>query len=228
MSEKKKLPRATMAQAKAAWEAYPDSESDPRSFRKVIKVLEGQGLGCAISTLQRWKDSGWVIGNMQRANKDEIAKRKGERAAQLSGKVSEKTAEHEAKASTRLEVIAAEELAMKAERERLIAETVLDSDLARFAMRESLIAQIILARQIIRRAAVLVEVAPEIAAKVFEVLKGPAASTTIVIPPNEQRSGEDGDGAKVVEGRLVREPSPTQLAIESFRQRRREKQGVAA
>jgi hypothetical protein len=60
--------------------------------------------------------------------------------------------------------------------------------------------------------------APDKAAKIVEALKGPWASATIIIPPNDSRA----DDAKVVDGRVLHEKSATELAIEAFQARMRE------
>jgi len=203
MSEKR---RATLAEAKAAWDAYPEND---RSVRKVVKALADQGLDVAISTLQRWKDAGWAVGNIDAAAK----------AARASAKVSEKIGEHEGKAMTRLEVIAMEEAAMKVRRAELLADGNQTSRLQETAKRELYAAQILLAEQISRRAAVIVEVQPEIAAKILAVLTEATSSTTIIVPPDE--AAANGEGAKVIEGRVL-EPSPTAQAIEAFKARRRQ------
>jgi hypothetical protein len=57
----------------------------------------------------------------------------------------------------------------------------------------------------------------EKAAKIIEALKGPWASATIIIPPNDSRA----DDAKVVNGRVLPEKSATQIAIEAFKARNR-------
>jgi len=223
-----------MVQAKAIWDALPPGTS----IRKGAEAIEAQGLTCAVSTLGRWIDSAWTTSQMQTQQRRAQASRarpktgprpetQANKAETASAKVSKATEAQEGKL-TRLDVIMAEEAAMKAERERLLQEKVLDSELARTAMRESLIAQIVLARQITRRAAVLVEIDPETAAKLLHVLKQPAASTTVIVPKDEQPDAApptNGDNAKVVEGKVI-EKSHTQLAIENFRNRRA--QGVAA
>lgn len=212
MSEpnKSELRRATMAEAKAAWEAYPDTEAKPRSIRKVIAAMRKHGIDLSVSTFQRWKDADWTAIRMERAQK-------------LTRQIVEKTAEHDAKVAEP-DAVATETaiiLAMAEELEKIQA----DSEIQRKLTRKSMIAQIILSELLIRRGVVLMTVAPEIAVKAIEVLKGPSASTTIVMPPNEQPQPGNGDGAKVVEGRLL-EKSSTQIAIEAFQARRRE--GVAA
>ena len=207
--------KATMAEAKSAWDAFEGK----RSIRKVVDALAEQGLKVTVSTLQRWKDADWLTTNAdKRARAAQTARKTGE-------KISAKTEDMEGKL-TRLEIIEREEREMKAERERLMHVDMLDSELARLAMRESLVAQIVLARQITRRAAIIAEIAPEIAAKLMDVLKQPAASTTIIIPPNEVQQGINGDDAKVVNGRTLPQKSESQLAIEAFRNRR--SQEVAA
>jgi hypothetical protein len=216
MSEPRK---ATIADAKAAWEAFP--EGPDKSIRNVIDAMRKAGIECPVANMQRWKKKGWVI--KERPTKGRHRKAKIEDA---SAAVSDGVKQHETKAQTRLEVIAAEEAAMKTRRAELMADSVQPSRLQEIANREILTAQILLAEQISRRAAVLVEVAPEIAAKMLAVLTEATRSTTIVIPPEQPASPANGDGAKVVDGRVLREPSPTQTAIELFKARQR--QGVAA
>jgi hypothetical protein len=94
------------------------------------------------------------------------------------------------------------------------------SHLAQEAVRQSLIAQILLARHIAKHAESIVMGAPDKAAKITEALKGPWASATIIIPPNDSRA----DDAKVVNGRVLPEKSATALAIEEFEARWREEQ----
>lgn len=208
MSEqRKKLPRATLAQAKAAWEAHPAP-----SIRKVMDSLELAGLSCSLATMQRWRKAKFEL--KKRASRQTTAE-------QARAKVNKGIEQIEEKALTRIEQLEAEESEMRNLRDTLLTNS--DSELARIAMRESLVAQILLSRQIQRRAVVIVELAPEKAPKMIEALKGPAASTTIVLPPGET-SGQ-GDDAKVVQGRVIEE-SPTQLAIAAFKAR--QKQGVAA
>jgi hypothetical protein len=212
--------KATMVEAKQAWDDFPENE---RSIRKVVAAMKQNGLSCHPSTLQRWKDADWLTGHMQRRSRNEQTKRaksETKKADKASAKVSETLAAQEGKL-TRLEIIEAEEAEMKLEREKLLSDSVLDSDLARIAMRESLIAQIVIARQITRRASVLLETQPEIAAKLIDALKAPAASTTIVIPPADRpEPNGNGDDARVVNGRVLPEKSASQLAIESFKNRR--------
>lgn len=215
MSEQSiKLKRATPDQAKAAWEAHPAP-----SVRTVCEALREIGLSCAVATLQRWHKAGWVLKtNGRRKDHAKAAAKAQEAVAKGVDRQDDKTL-------TRLEMFAAEEATMK-DRAEALGEIEQDSELARQAMRTSLIAQIILSEQIIRRAAFLMEVAPDRAAKLIEALKGPAASTTIVIPPEQSKQqGDNGDGAKVVDGRVI-EQSPTAMAISSFKLRRKE--GVAA
>jgi hypothetical protein len=177
--------------------------------------MRENGIECPIANLQRWVKHEFVF----RPN----ARRKpitAKEAKEASASVSKAAKDGEAKALTRLEVLIAEEAEMKARAEEL-DKIEQDSELARKAMRKSMIAQIILAEQIIRRAAFIVEAAPDIAAKVMDVLKGPTASTTIVIPPtSEDKPAPNGDSAKIIDGRVL-EKSPSQMAIEAFKARQR-------
>lgn len=213
MSEQsKERPRATIAQAKAAWEAHPDP-----SIRTVVAALKEAGLVCSISTLQRWHKAEWALRRDVEANKRTTAE-------EASAKVGENVKKIEEKALSRIEMFEAEEAAMK----KLAADLDViesDSELSRKAMRKSLIAQIVLSEQIIRRAALLVELAPGKVASIMEALKGPAASTTIVIPQDNAPQGHNGDGARVIDGRVI-EDSPVASAITAFKQR--QKQGVPA
>lgn len=209
MSKKK----ASIAECKKAWEEFPVKFPDRKhSGQNVVKQMQSEGFAIAQSTFARWRSNGW---HPDKPN-----------AKTSSENLSKDTPKHEQKL-TRLDVIEMEEALMKAEREKLLAEVTLDSELARQALRESLVAQIVLARQIVRRASVLVEIAPEVAAKLLLALKEPLASTTIIIPPNEAPASApgNGDGAKVVDGKVI-EKSVTQMAIERFKQRQTE--GVAA
>jgi hypothetical protein len=95
--------------------------------------------------------------------------------------------------------------------------------LGKEAVRQSLIAQILLARHISRHADSIVMGAPDKAAKIIEALKGPWASATIILPPNDSRA----DDAKVVDGRVVLEKSATALAIEEFQRRYNAEQEAA-
>lgn len=211
MSEK---PRATIDQAKAAWEAHPAP-----SIRSVVAALEEAGLACNVATLQRWRKAGWVLKGKTVSAAD--AKKLQDKAAKA---VADGVKEHGDKVLTRIEVITQEEALMKVRAGELDKITE-DSELARQAMRKSLIAQIVLSEQIIRRAALIAEVAPAAVPDIIEALRSPFASTTIVLPiqmPAQPAAG-NGDGAKVVDGRVVREPSSSQLAIEAFKQRQRER-----
>lgn len=211
MSEQsKKLERATIDQAKAAWEAHPDP-----SLRSVAAVLREVGLDCKVANLQRWHKAGWILKGKTR--------NEAKTSESAQAEVAMGVKKQDDATLTRIEAIQAEEAAMKARAEELGKETV-DAELARQAMRTSLIAQIVLSEQIIRRAVFLVETKPEDVAKLIEKLKGPAASTTIVMPT--EQPAENGNGARVVNGRVI-EKSPTQLAIESF-EARMAREGIAA
>jgi hypothetical protein len=87
--------------------------------------------------------------------------------------------------------------------------------LSQEAVRQSLIAQILLARHVAKHAESIVTEVPDKAAKIVEALKGPWASATIIIPPNDSRA----DDAKVVDGRVLPEKSVTQIGIEAFKNR---------
>ena len=86
-----------------------------------------------------------------------------------------------------------------------------------------MIAQILLARHISRHADSIVMEASDKAAKIIEALKGPWASATIILPPNDSRA----DDAKVVDGRVMLEKSATALAIEEFQRRYNAEQEAA-
>jgi flagellar hook-basal body complex protein FliE len=207
MSEpSKKLPRATIAQAKAAWEAVPSP-----SLRTVSRAMREAGMECPTATLRRWKNAKWVLQKQKRGRKTT--------AEQARAKVKHAVEDVEEKAlasSQNLEIA-------ETEREAELNKVVLTSELSEMALRKSLIAQIILAEQVARYAAPIVALSPGKIGGIMDSLKGPAASTTIVLPPQE--SSQNGDGAKVVNGRMIEE-SPTQLAITAFKQR--QKQSVAA
>lgn len=208
--------KATMAEAKAAWDAHPCP-----SLRNVVKALEESGLTITIATLQRWKKVDFAPGEAWRRKATEI-KATPNAAKKASAVVAKATQEIEGKGLTRLEVIEREEAEMAKEREKLLEETNL-SKLAETAKRECLIASIVLARQITRRAPVLVEVMPDIAAKALNVLIEATRSTTIVLDDPNEAAAEgpaNGDGAKVVEGRVIEE-SATAIAINAFKARRR-------
>lgn len=209
MSEK---PRATIDQAKAAWEAHPKP-----TIRSVIAALDEAGLTCNLATLQRWRKAGWVRKGVTAAD----AKKLQDKASKA---VAEGVGRHDKDVLTRIEVITQEEAAMKVRAGDLDKITD-DSELARQAMRKSLIAQIILSEQIIRRAALIAEVTPDTVPDIIEALRSPFASTTIVLPIQmpAQPGQPNGDGAKIVDGRIIKEPSTTQVAIESFKQRQRER-----
>lgn len=188
-----------MAEVKAACEANPKI-----SNRVMEGLLKDMGLKCSHSTISRYKKAKWVPLKNVRAEINKVG-------------TAEAIRDQEHRASVRLDAIEAEEALDKAERKRLLEDVLDDAELTRQAMRESLVAQIILARQISRRAAVLVETEPTALAKLIEALKGPS-STTIVVPPSEKTA--PGDGAKIVEGRVV-DKSPVASAIEAFKQRQR-------
>lgn len=212
MSEQSK-PKATLDQAKAAWEAHPTP-----SIRKVMDALEASGLSITLSTMQRWKKSDWAMkGRTKRTRSKKVTQ-------EAQAAVAEGIERQDARVLTHLERLEREETLTKARADEL-GKIDQDSELARQAMRTSLIAQIVLAEQITRRAAFLAEVAPDRVAKLLDALKGPAASTTIVLP-SAQTPAMNGDDAKLVDGRVVQAPSETQLAIESFFER--ERQGVSA
>lgn len=210
MSEQsKKLPRATIDQAKAAWDAHPDP-----SIRGVVDAMQATGLICAIATLQRWHTAKWKL----KKKTHHVAV-----AEQAKAAVSEGVKRQDDAVLVRIAAMAAEEAALRARVEEL-GKIEQDSELARLTIRASMIAQIVLAEQVTRRAADLVERAPGKVGIIIEALKGPASSTTILMP-SAQTPQTGGDGARVVEGRVIEE-SATQLAITAFRSR--QKHGVAA
>lgn len=225
MSERR---NATMADAKAAWDAHPNP-----SLRGVVKAMKEAGLSITISTLQRWCKAGFAakVKAPPKPSRRVTPKQRKPAAVAASAKeaavdVANATKEMEGKALTRLEVIEREEQAMADERVKLLDDKINLSQLAETAKRECLIASIVLARQITRRAPVLVEVCPDIAAKALDVLVEATRTTTIVIPdpPANEPSG-NGDGARVVDGTVIAK-SETAIALESFKNRRRA--GVAA
>lgn len=204
------MTKATIAIAKAAYDANPKI-----SVRNLANLLKGQGHKVSASTIQRWKDHGWVSGEEHRRSRAEA-----EAAARLAGAGIEA---QEKKIATRLEVIQAEEAAMKTRRAELMEEKAFPLHRLRdIKERETLIAQILLAEQVSRRAAVLVEVQGEVAADILKVLSDANSTTTLVIPPQPE-APSNGENARVIDGRAV---SPTALAIDAFKVRQR--QGVAA
>lgn len=221
MSEVKR--KATMAEAKAAWDAHPNP-----SLRGVVKAMEESGFTITISKLQRWCKAGFAA-KAKKPRRTPNQRIPDPAAVAASAKeasvdVAKATKEMEGKALTRLEVIEREEQAMADERARLLDDKINLSQLAETAKRECLIASIVLARQITRRAPVLVEICPDIAAKALDVLVEATRTTTIVIPDAPEAPG-NGDGARVVDGTVIAK-SETAIALENFKNRRRA--GVAA
>ena len=161
--------RATMNDARRAWEAHPKP-----TLRAVVQALAAQGLSCSVETLRRWRRAGWIDQQLKPALPD------------------------------------------RSEYDELNQQDL--SYLGREAVRQSLIAQVQLARHIAKHADSIVMGAPDKAAKILEALKGPWASATIIIPPNDSRA----DDAKVVDGRVLHEKSATEIAIEEFQARWRE------
>ena len=47
--------RATMNDARRAWEAHPNP-----TLRTVVKALAAQGLSCSVATLGRWHKAAWI------------------------------------------------------------------------------------------------------------------------------------------------------------------------
>jgi len=197
MSERK--PRATIDQAKAAWEAHPAP-----TIRDVVKALDGAGLSCSVATLQRWKAAGWVI-------KGKTPKQDGTEA------VAEGVKRQDNRVLTRQEKFEAYE----GELDKLCNELLKDEmkpELAERAVQERHVASILLAKAVQKRAAFIVEVhSPEKVAKLLEALQR-AGTISNEIPI---AAADAGDGAKVIEGRVLPGPSSTQLAIEAFQARRR-------
>jgi len=161
--------RATMTDARRAWEAHPKP-----TLRAVVQALAAQGLSCSVETLRRWRAAAWIDRQLTPAPVD----------SSEYDELNRKDLRH----------------------------------LGQEAVRQSLIAQILLARHIARHAESIVTGAPDKAAKIVEALKGPWASATIIIPPNDSRA----DDAKAVDGRVLPEKSTTALAIEAFKARLQE------
>src|SRR6516162_9429031 len=161
--------RATMTDARRAWEAHPKP-----TLRAVVQVLAAQGLSCSVETLRRWRAAGWINQQLIPALPD----------------------------SSEYDELNRQDL----------------RHLSQEAVRQSLIAQILLARHVAKHAESIVTEVPDKAAKIVEALKGPWASATIIIPPNDSRA----DDAKVVDGRVLPEKSVTQIAIEAFKARLQE------
>lgn len=203
MSESK--PRATIDQAKAAWEAHPDP-----SIRTVVEALDAAGLACSVATLQRWKAAGWAL----------KSKSKNTGATEA---VAEGIKRQDNRVLTRQEAFEAYEKALDDLCGQLLADEM-KPQLAERAVQERHVASILLAKAVQKRAAFIVEAhSPEKVAKLLEALQ---RSGTI---SNEIPIGApdgNGDGARVIEGRALPAPSASQLAIEAFNARRR--QGVAA
>lgn len=192
-------PKATLAQAQAAWNAHPNP-----SIRNVAKALQDAGLTCSIASVQRWHAAGWTD------------RRRGPRSPEVMEERARK--QRRAKASTVAhDAVDAVMNLVQGDMVRVEAlDRQDDAELVRQATRKELIARIIFSEELAKRAAFLVETSPAKVATIIEALKGAAANTTIVVPPADS----PGDDAKVVNGRSV-EKSATQLAIERFQDRRR-------
>jgi len=209
MSESK--PRATIDQAKAAWESHPAP-----TVRDVVKALEAAGYACSVATLQRWKAGGWAL----------KTKSKNTDATEA---VAEGVARQDNKVLTRQEKFEAFEKSLDDLCVDLLKDEV-KPELAEKAVQERHVAAILLAKAVQKRAAFIVEVhSPEKVAKLLEALQhsGTIKTEIPVAPPGEL--ARNGDDAKVIDGRVLPAPSATTLAIEAFKNRQRhERHGVAA
>jgi hypothetical protein len=198
MSEKR---RATIEEAKAAWDAYPPTN---RSIRVVIKELEKQNLTCNVATLQRWRQTGFTLKKQPKIKDPEAVHAAAQRVMEkIAGK-------HKAD----------DELArtMRADQQSILAAYPNDAELARLAAREKLATQIVLARCISENAGAIALERPGVAIGLFEVLNTPIAPVVVAAQP-----GGNGDDARVVEGTVINK-SESALAIERFLA----KEGVAA
>ncbi len=205
MSESK---RATIDQAKAAWDAHPEP-----TIRSVVDALKAAGLECSVATLQRWKASGWAL----------KTKSKNTGATEA---VAEGVARQDNKVLTRQEKFEAFEKSLDTLCGELLAEEM-KPELAERAVRERHVAAILLAKAVQNRAAFIVEVhSPEKVAKLLEALQhsGTIKNEIPVAPPDEP--ARNGDNARVIDGRVLPAPSATALAIEAFKHRQRH--GVTA
>lgn len=200
MSEMRK---ATLAETRAYWDAYP---KEGRSIRSVVKAMAENGLICSIANLQRWVKADWVL-------RSHIKKRE-ESLHEATVKVVEQIAVHQQRTS---EMIAE----LRGEMQKVLADHPDDADLSRLAAREKMATQVVLARCIADNAATLVAERPGIAIGLFEVLNVPIAPMGTAVATG----AGNGNDAKVIDGRVIEE-SPTTLAIRAFKQR--ERQGAAA
>lgn len=200
MSETRK---ATMAEARAYWDAYP---KEGRSIRSVVKAMAAKNLICSIANLQRWVKADWVL-------RSHIKKRE-ESLHEATVKVVEQIAVHQERTSK----LIAE---LRGEMQKVLNDHPDDADLSRLAAREKMATQVVLARCIADNAATLVAERPGIAIGLFEVLNVPIAPMGTAV----STGAGNGNDAKVIDGRVIEE-SPTTLAIRAFKQR--ERQGVAA
>lgn len=204
MSEKR---RATIAEAKAAWDACPEQD---RSVRVVIKAMAEKNLVCAIATLQRWVKSNWTVNVRMRKTKDP------EKIYEATVKVVEQIAGYQEQTSK----LIAE---LRSEMQKVLADHPDDAQLARLAAREKMATQVVLARCIADNAATIVAERPGVAIGLFEILNVPITPMGTVVPLGN--GDGNGNDARIIEGRVIEE-SPTTTAIRAFKQR--ERQGVAA
>lgn len=210
MSERRK---ATMAEARAAWDAYPKQH---RSIRTVVKAMAKKDLICAIATLQRWVKADWVV-------RPHI--KKTESLYEATVNVVEQIAAHNV-----VEQISAHQdqtskliAELRSEMQKVLADHPDDAQLARLAAREKMATQVVLARCIANNAATIVAERPGVAIGLFEILNVPITPMGTVVPLGN--GDGNGNDARIIEGRVIEE-SPTTAAIRAFKQR--ERQGVAA
>jgi hypothetical protein len=190
-----------MTDARRAWEAHPKP-----TLRAVVQALAVQGLSCSVETLRRWKIAGWISKNTH--------------PHEITETIIKTVAHWENSCPDDIQAqIEREEANVEQQRETLVKIDNTTLHLTELEIRETLAARIIMTRQISKHAHKLVRFSPEIAAKLLAVLKMPNAPTTVVIAP--QNAHPYGNGATVVQGRVVGEKTPTQIAIEAFKNRNR-------
>lgn len=199
--EETTLQRATIEQAKAAWEAHPDP-----SLRGVCAALKASGFFCSLATMQRWHKSEWVLKGKAR----NIAKKSP--AAQTAVADGVKKRDDEA---------AAAEKACQNRITKLVAELekLTEGGLAGKTTRKAMIARCVLAEEVIRMAPLIAVSGADKVAKLIEVL----GNQVVAVAPSAPAHG-NGDDAKVINGREIKPKSESAIAIEAFLKR----EGVAA
>jgi hypothetical protein len=192
--------KPTVAQAKAAYEAFPP----PRSVDKVLDALHKAGFtGMARSTLDRWKNKGWPE-----------PKIRGRPPSEETVAATKEVAEKAADAEDAAELAAQTEDEAEARKIAVGAVAVLSEA----ALKESLVAQILLAKRIQRHADKLVRQSPKEAAKLIEALKSEAKNITVVMPSKPEESELRTVGGNVIEHDAGARPmTPLQRSIDEFR-----------